>query len=128
MPLLNAIGLVVDDLPAALAFYRQLGLEFPEGAEQERHVESTLPGGIRVMFDTVEVVKSFSDWEPPTGGHRMGFAFLCDSPAEVDATHARLVAAGAPNANAPWDAPWGQRYAQVLDPSGNPVDLFAPLP
>jgi len=28
---------------------------------------------------------------------------------------------------APWDAFWGQRYAQVLDPDGNSVDLFAPL-
>jgi hypothetical protein len=25
------------------------------------------------------------------------------------------------------DAFWGQRYATVLDPDGNPVDLFAPL-
>lgn len=27
----------------------------------------------------------------------------------------------------PFDAPWGQRYATVLDPDGNGVDLFAPL-
>ncbi len=27
----------------------------------------------------------------------------------------------------PFDAPWGQRYAVVLDPDGNGVDLFAPL-
>jgi len=28
----------------------------------------------------------------------------------------------------PWDAPWGQRYATVLDPDGNAVDLYCPLP
>ena len=28
----------------------------------------------------------------------------------------------------PWDAFWGQRYATVLDPDGNSVDLFAALP
>ena len=28
---------------------------------------------------------------------------------------------------APFDAFWGQRYATLLDPDGNPVDLFAPL-
>ena len=28
----------------------------------------------------------------------------------------------------PFDAFWGQRYATVHDPDGNPVDLFAPLP
>ncbi len=27
----------------------------------------------------------------------------------------------------PWDAFWGQRYAQAKDPDGNVVDLFAPL-
>ena len=25
----------------------------------------------------------------------------------------------------PFDAFWGQRYAQVKDPDGNPVDIFA---
>ncbi|MCZ6462364.1 MAG: glyoxalase, partial [Actinobacteria bacterium] len=25
------------------------------------------------------------------------------------------------------DAFWGQRYATVLDPDGNAIDLFAPL-
>jgi hypothetical protein len=28
---------------------------------------------------------------------------------------------------APWDAPWGQRYAVVKDPDDNGIDLFAPL-
>ncbi|MFL6036949.1 MAG: glyoxalase, partial [Gaiellaceae bacterium] len=27
----------------------------------------------------------------------------------------------------PFDAFWGQRYATVVDPDGNAVDLFAPL-
>ena len=39
-----------------------------------------------------------------------------------------LVAAGYHGHLEPWDAFWGQRYATVLDPDGNSVDLFAPLP
>jgi uncharacterized glyoxalase superfamily protein PhnB len=39
----------------------------------------------------------------------------------------RVVAAGHHGKTAPWDAFWGQRYATVLDPDGNQVDLFAPL-
>jgi len=27
----------------------------------------------------------------------------------------------------PWDAFWGQRYAQLPDPDGVPVDLYAGL-
>jgi uncharacterized glyoxalase superfamily protein PhnB len=57
----------------------------------------------------------------------VGICFLCDSPAEVDKTHADLVAAGYRSHKDPWDAFWGQRYASVVDPDDNVVDLFAPL-
>lgn len=33
-----------------------------------------------------------------------------------------------PTPHPPSDAFWGQRYATVHDPDGNPIDLFAPLP
>jgi catechol 2,3-dioxygenase-like lactoylglutathione lyase family enzyme len=124
----DAFGVVVKDMAASLAFYERLGLGFPENAAAEQHVEATLPGGIRLMFDTVELMQQISDYHPATGGHRMGIAFLCDTPAEVDETHAALVAAGHRSIVEPWDAFWGQRYATVLDPDDNPVDLFAPLP
>jgi catechol 2,3-dioxygenase-like lactoylglutathione lyase family enzyme len=130
MPRLDAVGLIVADLPASLDFYRRLGLEFPEDADPEGHghVEATLPGGIRFMLDTVAVIRSFDpDWTEPTGGHRMDVAFLCDSPDAVDRVYAELVESGAGSHKEPWDAFWGQRYAQVKDPDGNVVNLFAPL-
>ena len=126
-PSLDAFGLVVADMSRTLGFYRSLGLAFPADSEDQGHVETTLPGGIRVMFDTVEVIQSFSDWEPAMGGHRMGLAFRCESPDEVNAVYAQLIAAGETGIKEPWDAFWGQRYAQVRDPDGNPVDLYAPL-
>jgi catechol 2,3-dioxygenase-like lactoylglutathione lyase family enzyme len=128
-PRIDAFGIIVSDMAASLAFYRRLGLEFPAGADGEGHVEATLPGGLRLMFDTVEVIRSFdASWQPPTGGHRISLAFLCDGPADVDKVHADLVAAGYRSHLAPFDAFWGQRYATVYDPDGNPVDVFAPLP
>jgi uncharacterized glyoxalase superfamily protein PhnB len=80
------------------------------------------------MWDTVDLVESFSDWEPPAGGHRVALAFVCDAPADVDKLAAALVGAGYRSHLDPFDAFWGQRYATVFDPDGNPVDLFAPLP
>lgn len=125
---LDAIGLVVRDLRASLRFYRLLGLDLPEDPAGEDHIEATTAGGVRVMFDTVDMVRSLMpEWTPPQGGHRLGLAFHCENPAGVDATYERLTAAGYEGAKAPWDAFWGQRYAQVRDPDGNPVDLFAPL-
>lgn len=130
-PRLDLVGLVVQDLAASLAFYRRLGLELPEDPDPEGHghVELTLPGGLRLAWDTVETIRSFDPgWSPPTGSSRMGLAFLVDSPAEVDALYAELTSAGYEGHMEPWDAFWGQRYAQVRDPDGNGVDLFARLP
>ncbi|MDT5316585.1 MAG: hypothetical protein QOE74_5605, partial [Mycobacterium sp.] len=44
-----------------------------------------------------------------------------------DAVFERLTAAGHSGMLAPFDAPWGQRYATVEDPDGTSVDLFAAL-
>ncbi len=126
MPHLVAIGIVSKDLRASIAFYRLLGVEFP--APDGDHVEATLPGGLRVMLDSLELMQKLDPaWIKPAG-HRMGLAFQCGSPGEVDALHARVTAAGHDSKTAPWDAFWGQRYAQVIDPDGNIVDLFAGLP
>jgi catechol 2,3-dioxygenase-like lactoylglutathione lyase family enzyme len=121
------VGIIVEDMERSLAFYGLLGFEIPTDAGQQGHVELHLARGLRLLIDTVEVIQSFSDWQPAAGGHRMGLAFLCDSPAAVDGQHTAIVQAGYRSHVAPFDAPWGQRYATVLDPDGNPVDLFARL-
>ncbi|GGU86760.1 glyoxalase [Streptomyces filipinensis] len=123
------IGVVTSDMAASLAFYRRLGLVFPEGSEEQPHVEAGLPGGLVFALDTEKTVRSFyPGWRPPQGHGRVGLAFRCGSPAEVDVRYEELVAAGHHGELKPWDAFWGQRYATVHDPDGNGVDLFAPLP
>lgn len=127
MPL-EVIGLVVQEMNASLAFYRRLGLEIPEGADSDGHVEAPLGGGLRLAWDTVEVIRSFDpDWSPPSGSARVGLAFAFASPAEVDAKYRELTEAGYEARKEPWDAFWGHRYAIVHDPDGNSVELFAPL-
>lgn len=127
MPRLDAVGVVVSDMARAITFYRNLGLEFEEGAEDQPHTEAVVSGGIRLMLDTEATVTSFSDWEPPSGGSpRIALAFLCDDAGQVDLNYRRLLDAGGSGQVEPFDAPWGQRYATVHDPDGNAVDLFAP--
>ena len=128
-PQLDFFGIVVSDMARSVAFYRKLGLEFPEGAEDEQHVEAPLPGGMRYALDTEEVIRSFDPgWKRPSEGHASGGAFRCESPAEVDRVYAELLAAGATAHKKPWNAFWGQRYAQLADPDGTLIDLYAPLP
>nr|WP_042179393.1 VOC family protein [Kibdelosporangium sp. MJ126-NF4]CEL13799.1 putative quinone binding protein [Kibdelosporangium sp. MJ126-NF4]CTQ88167.1 putative quinone binding protein [Kibdelosporangium sp. MJ126-NF4] len=124
---LNALSIVVADMGRALAFYRHLGLDIPASADAEPHVEVALPGGMRLLWDTEDVVRSFQpDWVR-RGSDGMSLAFEAGSPAEVDKVYARLTDAGYHGELEPWDAFWGQRYAVVLDPDGNGVDLYAAL-
>ncbi len=62
----------------------------------------------------------------PWSGHELT-TLSSTSPADVDETYASLVASGAGAHHEPWDAFWGQRYATVVDPDGNHIDLFANL-
>jgi len=126
MPGLNAIGLVASDMAASIRFYRLLGLEVPETPE-EGHIDTFLPNGVRFMLDSEEVVLSFRpDWTRKTG-NQVALAFECADASEVDDVYARVTEAGFSGEKEPWDAVWGQRYAQLHDPDGVPIDLYAPL-
>jgi catechol 2,3-dioxygenase-like lactoylglutathione lyase family enzyme len=127
IPRLDLIGIVVEDMARSLAFYRQLGLDVPTEADNKPHAQLALAGGIRVAWDTLEEVRSFDPEFRKPDGSGIGLAFLLDTPADVDATYDRLVAAGYHGHKAPWDAFWGQRYAQIRDPDGYDVSLFAAL-
>jgi catechol 2,3-dioxygenase-like lactoylglutathione lyase family enzyme len=126
MPQLNAIGIVVSDMARSIHFYRLLGIDLPETPD-EGHLDSFLPNGVRFMLDGEEEVRSFRpDWKRETG-NQLALAFECGNAAEVDETYARVTEAGFHGEKEPWDAAWGQRYAQLQDPDGVPVDLFAAL-
>jgi len=126
-PTSAAVEIVAGDLARSLAFYRLLGLSVPD--PEGPHVEVELPGGNRLMFDTEETIAGMHPgWTPPASAGRVVLAFGLPAPADVDAVMDRLSQAGHSVALAPFDAPWGQRYATVLDPDGTSVDLFASLP
>jgi catechol 2,3-dioxygenase-like lactoylglutathione lyase family enzyme len=123
----DMVGYVVRDMAATLRFYRLLGLDIPAGVEAEPFVEVITPNGYRLSWNTEAMVLGIDpEWVEPVGA-RVSVAFKCDTPAEVDSVYYRLVEAGYASRKAPWDAFWGQRYATVMDPDGNTVDLFAPL-
>ncbi len=126
-PQFDFFGVAVSDMARSVAFYRRLGLDFPEGAETEQHAEAPLPGGMRYALDAEDVMRSFDPgWKRPTDGYAGGGAFRCASPAEVDQVYGELLNAGGSAHKEPWDAFWGQRYAQVRDPAV--IDLYASLP
>lgn len=121
----DLIGIVVRDMAAALQFYRLLGLDIPSTMDTEPHVEVALPGGFRIAWDSLELIKGFDpNWVEPVG-QRITLAFKCENAEEVDILYNRVIESGYRSHKPPWDAFWGQRYAIVVDPDGNAVDLFA---
>jgi uncharacterized glyoxalase superfamily protein PhnB len=127
MASLAALGIVSRNIGESCRFYRTLGVDVPEPGQGEEHFEVTLPNGLRLMWDTEELIRKLDpDWRRPDG-HAVALAFECSSAGDVDETYARLLGAGFEGKREPWDAFWGQRYANVTDPDGNAVDLFAQL-
>lgn len=125
MALPDMVGIIVRDMSAALRFYRLLGLAIPENVENEPHVEVITPNGYRIAWDSEALIKEINPaWKEPVG-QRIGLAFKCETPVEVNALYQLVVQSGYKGHKEPWDAFWGQRYAQVEDPDGNVIDLFA---
>jgi uncharacterized glyoxalase superfamily protein PhnB len=125
-PLLDAVGIVSSDMGRSLQFYRQLGLDVPDTPD-EGHVNIEIAGGLRVMIDSEDEIRKFRpDWTRTTG-NQFALAFQCETASNVDEIYARMVAAGFQGDKEPWNAFWGQRYAQLRDPDGVPVDLYAAL-
>ena len=129
MPRMDAIATVVGDMRRTLGFYRLVGLEIPSEADNEEYVAVDLGGGLRFAWNSEEVERSFNPgWQAPSIAGRMGVSLRCGSVAEVDAVYAKIVEAGHEGGVSPFDAPWGSRHCRVLDPDGNAIDIFAPLP
>jgi uncharacterized glyoxalase superfamily protein PhnB len=129
-PVLNAIGIVSSDMARSLAFYRLLGFAVPEtppDGHVEGHVNIDLPNGFRLMLDSEAEIRQFRpNWTRQTG-NQVALALECQTPAEVDELYQRISTAGFQADTPPWDAFWGQRYAQLRDPDGVPIDLYASL-
>jgi predicted enzyme related to lactoylglutathione lyase len=120
-----AVAVSATDLSRAVAFYELLGFRFPALEAETQHIEAD--AGVRLMIDAASMMEGLVG-EPPRPGNTAGFAVQYDSPAEVDEAASRVGGAGHTVVTAPWDAPWGQRYATVADPDGYRTDLFCPLP
>lgn len=121
---LDLVGIVTKDMKKALDFYRLLGLEIPESANDSVHVD-VQQSGFRLAFDVQGIIADvYGGWEEPAG-HRIELAFQCDSRDEVDELYAKITGHGYSGHREPWDAVWGQRYAIVKGPDGNLISLFA---
>jgi uncharacterized glyoxalase superfamily protein PhnB len=119
---LSMLGLIVRDMPAALRFYRLVGLDIPASEDEKPFVLHRMGSGVTIFFDTVFAARYDADHAPPTGGYRSLFEFYLGDDAAVDAKYAELTAAGYHGRMAP-EQTTGPYAAMVDDPDGNVVLL-----
>jgi catechol 2,3-dioxygenase-like lactoylglutathione lyase family enzyme len=124
---LNTVGLVVQDMAKSLAFYRAIGLDIPADEDAEPHVQYSGSNGYAIGFVSEAIVRQSDPKWSDNFGNRVNLQFKFDTPTEVDAIYTHLISAGYESYQAPWDAFWGQRFARIIDPDKNVVNLFAPL-
>src|SRR5262245_22709589 len=120
-PLVDQINLVVEDMAAAVAFYRQLGVTIPDPKEWPPksgalHAEAETTGGARLEIDNRAMAAIWRpSWRDGRGGSRVVVGFSLPSRAAVDERYAKLTAVGYASLQPPYDAFWGARYAIVQD-------------
>ncbi len=123
---LDAIGIVSKDISKSVEFYAILGIELKEAGGTE-HYEGTTDSGVRLMVDTVNLMKQVDpDWVQPTGDGIV-LCFLQESASVVNDVYAKIAASGFETVKEPWDAFWGQRYSCVKDPDGNQIAKFSSI-
>lgn len=122
---LHSVGLLTADLPAALAFYRLLGLAVPDG-EGPVAAAGALGPELTLTWGTADALGPLDPARAADPTRRVQIEIGFDAAADVDAAFARATAAGHPGVVAPFDAPWGVRFAVLDDPDGNRVALTAP--
>ena len=109
------VALRVRDLDASARFYREaIGVPLREagGETEESHREYSWTDGAYLHFALFPA-------QPGAETAKVELAFLVD---DLDAAHARALAAGAQMESSPRDEPWG-RTAGYRDPDGNLIAL-----
>ncbi len=112
---INAVTLRTGDMVACVAFYQALGMKVTFGGAGARFT-SLSAGDCHVNLSAALVVSA-----EPFPGRIIFYA------ADVDALYARICAAGYVPETAPEDAPWGERFFHIRDPSGHELSFARPL-
>lgn len=124
---LSMVGLMVRDMPAALAFYRQLGLEIPAEADNQRFVMHRMDSGVTLFWDTVFAQTYDPAFKQPQEGYQVMLEFFLPNSQAVDTKFEELVGLGYHGRSAPVQTN-GPYAAMVDDPDGNVILLTNDTP
>ncbi len=113
---ISAITLSTVDMGEAVAFYQTLGFHL-------------LYGGQEAQFTSFRVGEGYLNLQLDTGlsqqSHVWGRVVFWTN--NVDDMYERAVSAGFRPETSPANAPWGERYFHIHDPSGHELSFARPL-
>jgi catechol 2,3-dioxygenase-like lactoylglutathione lyase family enzyme len=112
---ISAVTLATHDMARAVRFYRLLGLDVVHGGEDAAFTSFGIGGGFLNLIAT------------PAGRRWSWWGRVILYAPDLDALHARLVAAGFEPEAPPADAPWGERFFHLADPDGHELSFAWPL-
>jgi PhnB protein len=126
--------LTVSDGAGAIDFYKQIfgaresARHLAQDGKRIMHAALAINGGTLMLSDEFPEMGSCAASAPKLDGPTpVAVSLLLGTPAEVDATFAKALAAGATQEMEPADAFWGARFAMFRDPFGHRWMLNAPL-
>ena len=129
---LYMLGLIVQDMPTALAFYRRLGLAIPDGSETQSHVEIKMGSGLTLFLDSKPTrwdpkFGTQSDAKPSAAEDRYPviLEFYLKEQAALEAKYTELTESGYQGFREPYATSFGMYFAMVKDPDGNTILLSA---
>jgi len=112
---LSAVTLATRDMARAIAFYQALGFVMVYGGpDAELTSFAAGPSHLNVIA-------------APAGTQVSWWGRVIFHVDDVDAMHARAVAAGFTPEAEPRDAPWGERFFHLRDPDGHELSFARPL-
>jgi len=129
---LYMLGLIVQDMPTALEFYRRLGLDIPDGSEKRTHVEIKMGSGMTFFLDS-----NPARWDPGFGAQPDAernaasdryptiLEFYLKEQATLIAKYNELTGFGYQGYREPYETSFGMYFAMVKDPDGNTILLSA---
>lgn len=112
---ISAITLATHDMARAVAFYEALGFARKYGGPSTAFTSFHAGSG----YLNLALVAPDQEW--PWWGRAV---FYVD---DVDAQHARAVAACLAPSFPPRDASWGERYFHIVDPDGHELSFARPI-
>lgn len=122
---LDGFGLLVNDMPTMVRFYRDvLGFEIRED-ENASNVYLVKDGTLFLLYrrsDFEQMTATAYEYVTGKNGH-FEIALYVDTFEAVDEAYASVVAKGATPVLAPVTEPWGQRTCYIADPEGNLVEI-----